>query len=54
MMHLKRKINGNTISRSLLALAVATVVQLQGCSVMQLGDDGRGLAQCLRPSKIVT
>lgn len=42
MMHLKRNLNHSMISRSLLALAVATVMQLQGCSVMQLGDDGRG------------
>ena len=38
MMHLNHAIFRHT----LIALAVSAVLQLQGCSMVGLGDDGRG------------
>ena len=42
MMPLNCRVKHNTVSRCLLALAVSAAMYLQGCSVMNLGDDGRG------------
>ena len=42
MMRLNCNLNRTLVSRSLLALAVSAVMYLQGCSLMNLGDDGRG------------